>query len=695
MRNLLRPQALYIIEAALIGVFFVQALRFLIAMLYSRIASASLYLAVNPANIPTDMTGIVEPQVISNELFFLVYMVALPLLTIIIGRIRWFIIAAVIITAAGRALMNAETNITSTTAAALTLGGALLYIALIIRHRAQTLPYLFVFGIGIDQIFRAYGNTLDPSWSPAYFNIQIILSIIAVILSLLTVVSQQRAARIEPNTVNADNGIMPLWGGLGMGALLFLELSLLGLPNAVAGRANIDYTTFVPLIIAATFAPLIPFIQRSARSFIALFDGSVRGWAWLLLVALLIVFGTRFQGVIAGAALVAAQFTVSMMWWWLTRPQAERERNFSGLWLVFTVAVFSILVIADSFTYEYAYVRNFVGDLAFLNNFVTPLLRGFRGLGLGVLLLAVLIGALPMIQTTRRIPWTTGSLLQSLLAILFVAGCAALGAYYARPPIIAGERNVDYIRIGTYNIHGGYNEFYDLNLEAVAQTIQQSGATVVLLQEVETGRMTSFGVDQALWLARRLGMDTRFYPTNEGLQGLAVLSKVEIVFDDGSLLTSIGNQTGLQRVQIRPDTGVITLYNTWLGLLLDTGEDRSIEEQEQDQQTQLNEIFALISSHHPDGVLGRTIFGGTFNNVPDSPLIDQIRSVGFVDTFAGLPPELSTTLQRIGLRARLDYLWIRPPLLLCSAGVMDDMASDHRMAVVEVSISGQGICPTS
>ena len=55
------------------------------------------------------------------------------------------------------------------------------------------------------------------------------------------------------------------------------------------------------------------------------------------------------------------------------------------------------------------------------------------------------------------------------------------------------------------------------DLEAVARTIQESGANVVLMQEVEAGRMTSFGVDQSLWLARRLGMDRRFYATNEGL----------------------------------------------------------------------------------------------------------------------------------------------------------------------------------
>src|SRR5690606_7608786 len=191
------------------------------------------------------------------------------------------------------------------------------------------------------------------------------------------------------------------------------------------------------------------------------------------------------------------------------------------------------------------------------------------------------------------------------------------------------------------------------DLEALAQTIELSGADVVLLQEIEIGRSTSYGVEQALWLARRLGMDRRFFPTNEGLQGLAVLSRIEIVFDEGTRLTSTGHQTGLQRVQVRPDAGVVTLYNTWLGLLLAAEEGPTLEEQEQDQAQQLNEIFTIITADHPTGNFGRLVLGGTFNNVPTSPLIQQMRDAGFRDPFAGQPAVRSYTLDRTNLQARV------------------------------------------
>ncbi len=176
---------------------------------------------------------------------------------------------------------------------------------------------------------------------------------------------------------------------------------------------------------------------------------------------------------------------------------------------------------------------------------------------------------------------------------------------------------------------------------------------VVLLQEVDAGRLTSFGVDQSLWLARRLGMDRRFYATNEGLQGLAVLSNVEIAFDDGSLLTSAGNQTGVQRVQVLPNPNtVVTLYNTWLSPLFDLG-DTQLTAQEQDQELQLNQLFGTYIQQACSINVGRTVIGGTFHNVPDSPLVQGLRNAGFNDPFAGAALELSSTFVRTGLpRAR-------------------------------------------
>lgn len=681
------------VEAALVGLFFIQALRYLIGALYARLASASLYPALDLSVVDPALPGLVEPATASNELVVLAAMLLLPLITIVFGRVLVLMAVASVFTAAARFLMIGTEETIYT---AMVIGGGLVYLSFMIRHRVHLVPLMFIAALSVDQLLRAFGDTLDPSWSTDYESVQLILSIVVVILSLISVFIQVRSDADTP--VNRTQGLMTVWGGVAFGAMLFLQLSLLSLPNAVIGRSGLDYPDYVwvaPALVVATMLPLVPWVRGQARVFISLFDSSVRGWSWMLILMLLIVLGTRVSGVIGGISLLFAQFVASLLWWWMMRPRAEKERHFAGLWLLFGMLIFGLLVAMDVFTYEYAFVRDFADELAFLNDFVPPLLRGFRGLGLAVLLLSAFIVILPMSQTRRRIAWQGGSGFTSLVLLLLAGGLAA-GTYIgARPPVVQATVDPEEISVATYNIHAGYNEFFYYDLEAIARTIAFSGGNVVLLQEVEAGRMTSFGVDQAFWLARRLGKDTRFYATNEGLQGLAVLSDIEIVFDDGNLLDSVGSQTGLQRVQVRPDEGVITLYNTWLDPLLDTGDTQSSFDAEASQQSQLSQIFGIVGEHHPDGIFGRMIIGGTFNNVPDSDMIQRLRDNNLREPFAGAPLLTSATFWRTGQRARLDYLWLTPNLAdevtgsLVIAGQSAEIrqnASDHRLAVVGIRL---------
>src|ERR1043165_5723444 len=113
MRNRLRLrlQHLLILEAALVGIFFVSATRFLIGMVYSRFGGASIVLSLDPASIPAGALGVVDSATLTNEVTFLVYMLALPLITLILGRVRWLTVIAVIILAVGRALLIANTSV--------------------------------------------------------------------------------------------------------------------------------------------------------------------------------------------------------------------------------------------------------------------------------------------------------------------------------------------------------------------------------------------------------------------------------------------------------------------------------------------------------------------------------------------------------------------------------------------------------
>lgn len=667
-------------EGVLVGLFFVQALRYLSGAVYARIGSASIYPAIDLSLLDpaVPVPGLLPAAAVQSEITFLLAACLLPLLALIFGRTRILGLLAVILAAMGRLILTTPGAFSPMTGAALAVGAGLLYVAWLARHRASTLPYVFVVAFAVDQVLRASGNTLDPSLFGEYLTPQLILSALALLIALFNQVRPVQEASPLRMAIS-------LWGAVGFGALLFLELSLLALPNAVAARASSDYTLFTPLLLLATLLPLIPWVRSGARGFAELFEAGQRGWAWMLIMALLVVFGTRFQGIVAGIALTVAQFTVTLMWWWLVRPLREQERSATGLWMLITPLVYGLLLVFDLFTYEYAYVRDFAEPLTFLNPIVPPLLRGFRGLGLVVILLAVFFAALPAVQS-RRIPWRGSTRLQTVFMTLVVAGITAYVAYVAQPPLVQAVRGVDQIRVGTYNIHAGFNEFFHYDMEAIARTIQTSGANVVLLQEVEAGRMTSYGVDQTLWLARRLGMDRRFFPTNEGLQGLAVLSNVQITESEGWLLSSMGQQTGAQRIVITPDEGTITLYNTWLGLLLEGAGSRTLTEQEQDQQRQLVELISLIRANAATGgALGRLVVGGTFNNVPDSDVVRQMRATGLADPFESQPVTESYTFIQTGRRARLDYLFTN--LLALGAVVVDTRASDHALAVIGVQIA--------
>jgi len=179
-------------------------------------------------------------------------------------------------------------------------------------------------------------------------------------------------------------------------------------------------------------------------------------------------------------------------------------------------------------------------------------------------------------------------------------------------------------------------------------------------------------------------MEVYFWPANEHLQGLAVLSRVPVTLAEGTLLTSVGQQTGVQRVQISPDDGTVDIYNTWLGLPFDQA---ALDLQLQDQWRQLQEVLSKISLDHPGGVLSRVVLGGTFNNTPRSEVYQLLVQTGFADPFADMPLERSATLLRgAAIQARFDYLWLRN-VLPSGRAVLEGDASDHRLAVVEIDLS--------
>ncbi len=398
--------------------------------------------------------------------------------------------------AVGRVFMVVSAPLVGVLGAAIVIAGGALYLAAIARQHPARFGVVITMGLLVDQMVRASGQTLDPTWSESFLPVQTALS------ALLFVISVARTAfRLDgESTASRAYAGISIMGGIALGALLFLECALLGLPNAIARWTGVDYAILAPWLVAATALPLIPEARYTARRVLTLIDVQWRGWFWLLVISLLFVVGNRFEGPSAAAALIVAQFLVVLAFWWVVRPVGKEIRDVTGVGLVIGFVVLILLYGFDFFTYEYAFVRDFGGGL----NQLSRMLRALRGLGLGVMVAAVALSSIPLMDATRRIPWQRGRLRENLGGIVAVfAGATVVALSSLVPGIIDSPNTPDSVRIATYNIHGGYGLYFDYDLAKIADTIWQSGADVVLLQEVDAGRLASYGVDQALWLGWR------------------------------------------------------------------------------------------------------------------------------------------------------------------------------------------------
>ena len=186
----------------------------------------------------------------------------------------------------------------------------------------------------------------------------------------------------------------------------------------------------------------------------------------------------------------------------------------------------------------------------------------------------------------------------SLLIILISIPLMISVIYAITPTSIPAATFNGQLTITTYNIHFGVGADDKLDLARIVHTILLDDPDIVGLQEVETGRLTSGGVDMAMWIATNLNMYYYYYPAvNEAAFGVAILSKYPIRNITTYDLTSLQ----LERVLLHADiilnsTFVIDVFVTHLGL-----EDENTTQQ-------ISEILSVTNK-----INGPKILMGDFN----------------------------------------------------------------------------------
>jgi endonuclease/exonuclease/phosphatase family metal-dependent hydrolase len=635
-----------LLETTAVLVFFYQALRALFSLLFGLI-----YDAIFASQVPMTVVGGVMGLVILALLAPLVAPRATGAWRAGASR-RLALLAGAAVVFLARVVLTLDHFSLRLGASILIVAATGFYLAVRLHGDRGHTAYGLVLALVLDQLLRAAGHTMDPTLQPGWGATQVLISV------ALCLVSAGLAWRERPPETDAGPplGLLagPVWGGW-----LFLQTALLAFPNALARWSGERYEVFA---ICWPFVLLLTLLGSDLWQ-------TRRGWIDGLLAQVSLLCGLAAGYLLAGLAaflgLLLAHMAATIALFSTfpdQRTEGPDDAGRPGLALALGNLLFFFLHLAYAFTFTYAYTL----DL-------------FRGLGLPVFLVSALLVGLPLLRLPARSDrawrpsigrwftvWGAGVL---VLAWILLVVTAPWPQHRAMPD---GS-----LRAMTYNIHYGYDAQWHQRLEDQAQAIEDAGADVVMLQEVDTGRPTSYMVDNALWLARRLEMRPVYLPTMEHLTGIALLSRYPVIESRTQLLPSDLEQTGIIWALLDAAGGrssgigeaeqrEVNAFAIWLGL------------EPEERARQLDAALPFLAE--PDG--SASVFAGDFNATPDSPVYARIAAAGFVDPFLALGLDPPPTDPAVNPNKRIDFVWLRD-LEPLGAQVPASTASDHRPVIVE------------
>ena len=230
--------------------------------------------------------------------------------------------------------------------------------------------------------------------------------------------------------------------------------------------------------------------------------------------------------------------------------------------------------------------------------------------------------------------------------------------------------------MATYNIKHGRGMDSSLNLERTLATLASLDADIIALQEVDDQARRSGGVDQASWLAERLGMHAAFGAFMDfqgGRYGLAILSRQPIQSQTSWRLPEGNEPRVALATRIETETGeVITAVAVHFDWVKDDGF----------RYAQALETLRLIQTLDTPWIAF-----GDFNDVPESRTMNAFRQVG---RDATKPRDSAATFPADQPRIEIDYIMTGPPSAWepTSAWVIpESVASDHRPVVTDLFLN--------
>lgn len=251
---------------------------------------------------------------------------------------------------------------------------------------------------------------------------------------------------------------------------------------------------------------------------------------------------------------------------------------------------------------------------------------------------------------------------------VFIKYIAAVGGVIGAA-LLAGCISATPATIATYNIHIGIGLDKKYDLDRTAEAIRQIGAETVVLNEVDVGTRRSRMVDQAAFLAEKLGMDYVFGAACQlrpGVYGNAVLSIYKVEKLDLIDLPGNGRESrSALVVKIHAPQPYFVIATHW-----------AFEQNPEIEAVRIK-CIEMLADHVKARGYSPVLLCGDLNALPNSKVIQKLQACGFkvVNDLSG---KMRSYPSR-DPRRLLDYLAIYPAdsADAVNCRVIDTQASDH------------------
>ncbi|GAA3877864.1 hypothetical protein GCM10022227_39490 [Streptomyces sedi] len=283
------------------------------------------------------------------------------------------------------------------------------------------------------------------------------------------------------------------------------------------------------------------------------------------------------------------------------------------------------------------------------------------------LLLALVLAA----RATRvtEAPPLARAFVPVVAAVLLLAWSPLVGALRPGPEPLPTDTAGGMYRLMTWNVHSAVARDGELTPDELRSVIQDSGAQVVVLQEVPRGTPGAGGLDLVAFLERRLDVTAVWAPAADERFGNLLLTSLPVVNAETGALPRAGGDMdrSFADVTVRLTDGETARI---VGTHLHGGSSP------EPRLAQLDPLLDRVAGD-PSAVLA-----GDLNARPDSEEIETVRGTGLRSAQDEVgDPSLDTAFRP---ERRVDWIFGAPEVAFGGFELIDTAASDHLPLTVTV-----------